>query len=1058
MSLSEKRSPAKTLGSFKSISKFLGDAMDGLKGADFVKAVGAASPWLGAIGKSAGDALPPVKFVLSLFENAVAITDPNELAELAFSVSYEHAVEQAVEAVGTPSQPVRSLRNLQDSMPDAALDFSHLTYDQLLLHPFIQYADGILDSCLEDVGYDKTQRLLFQNEVHKRFVTHFKTLISHGDTIEKFSPLREILARDGSSEAALLEHAQYQRALYEERPVFGKEVFALRHVYIDTECGVLKWGEIRDESTEKDRIDPFDEEYGGRHRLGAEVLRLIADPTFNDAIVIQGVAGAGKSAFTQWLSAELVRRGLRPIRVLLRDVRLERNRPIVEALGEAIRYDDESRRSTPGYPRPAEPFKRGAIFNESVQFDGAAICPYVLILDGWDEISISVSEGFKVRLDKMLEQIRSEFLRPGNVRIRVILTGRPSADVANSPFLLHDTPILTLRSLNADDLQTFVDRLSQCIVDPPIKSVKGTNWPAFDAKRFKPIIDRYRKEPSTQLEVLGLPLLALLAVRLLSRAGADPDEILANPTVLYRNLVDLTCGAAGKSEDAGENTDHQFRLTGSPLRDLLRRTAAALTVHGKENISYDELQNRLADAIHDLDKRVEKEVGDNVLSQLMISYFFKGGHKELGCEFLHKAFREYLYAEGIVETLKRYGRDVDTDLPPRTPYWKDFDVSDRRYRLSRDLSTQLAAQWLRPEVVAHLEVLLEWEISRPAKKENAQETSPLPVDGWRRVRDGLADVWGWWAEGVHLRPQPHLDNRRDPQFANTYAEQLIKETCVPLDLPKGKLPEPPRTVVVDSHLGDALFRLAAWTHFFVAKRDGWLRNRKLRPTELWAERSLHRQHQTKVLEGYVLFRPAGDDHQFWSYYTARIDAAGWRPDGHFPRRANCSGLDLALSSVKEAANFSYANLTGANLERAALHKATFEATLLTSAHMALIFGPARFAFCDMDRVGFHFAYCVNARFTNCSLSLTRFVGTSLLDSRFVRCQLARADFSEANLQSVQFVECSAVEATVDGALINNKTVLPTNALIGYVVNVDAALSQATPPSSSNPEEPPARSR
>src|SRR6185436_9504927 len=252
-----------------------------------------------------------------------------------------------------------------------------------------------------------------------------------------------------SSNAALLEHAQYQRALFEERPVFGKEVFALQHVYIDTECGVLPWGKIRDSSEPGTRgLDPFLEASGGRQRLGSTVTQLLGDPKFNDAIVIQGIAGAGKSAFTLWLAAELNRLGLRPIRILFRNVRLERTRPVAEALSEAIRYDDESQRSMPGYPRPDDPFNGGAIFKERVRFGDATICPYVVILDGWDEISISVSEGFKVRLDRMLEQIRTEFLQGREVPVRVILTGRPSADVATSPFLRKNTPVLTLRPLN----------------------------------------------------------------------------------------------------------------------------------------------------------------------------------------------------------------------------------------------------------------------------------------------------------------------------------------------------------------------------------------------------------------------------------------------------------------------------------------------------------------------------------------------------------------------------------------------------------------------------------
>lgn len=138
-------------------------------------------------------------------------------------------------------------------------------------------------------------------------------------------------AREKAAFEALIEHAEYQRWLFEEKPVFGKEPFNLAQVYIDTECGKLTWEEIRDGgpqgpggtagSKEKERVDPFLEKFGGRHPLGETVLGFLGDPNFRDAIVVQGPAGAGKSAFTLWLCAELVRQGLRPIRVLLRDLR-----------------------------------------------------------------------------------------------------------------------------------------------------------------------------------------------------------------------------------------------------------------------------------------------------------------------------------------------------------------------------------------------------------------------------------------------------------------------------------------------------------------------------------------------------------------------------------------------------------------------------------------------------------------------------------------------------------------------------------------------------------------
>jgi hypothetical protein len=167
-------------------------------------------------------------------------------------------------------------------------------------------------------------------------------------------------------------------------------------------------------------------------------------------------------------------------------------------------------------------------------------------------------------------------------------------------------------------------------------------------------------------------------MRLLSEPSADTERLIANPTTLYRSLVDLTCAKSGKAADAQDEIDQQFRISGGRLRDLLRRTASAMTISGKESISYTELRLRLDLRGADLERCVQAETDDSELSQLMISYYFKGGYSELGCEFLHKSFREYLFAEGVVEILKSYGRKVTAALPERELYWKEFDQSVRR--------------------------------------------------------------------------------------------------------------------------------------------------------------------------------------------------------------------------------------------------------------------------------------------------------------------------------------------------------------------------------------------
>jgi hypothetical protein len=171
----------------------------------------------------------------------------------------------------------------------------------------------------------------------------------------------------------------------------------------------------------------------------------------------------------------------------------------------------------------------------------------------------------------------------------------------------------------------------------------------------------------------------------------------------------------------------------------------------------------------------------------MISFFFSTSTREHGCEFVRKSFREYLFAEAVVEALKQI---ADRSLEPalRSPYWKDFAEGDPRRSVVQSLAPLLAAQWITGEVAQHMTTLIAWEIGRSAADSRiavlADETPPLTLDDWRRIRDALADLWDWWAEGVHLRPQPyHHPDTAALTYGEPFAARLVR-MLAPTDLPR----------------------------------------------------------------------------------------------------------------------------------------------------------------------------------------------------------------------------------------------------------------------------------
>ena len=163
-------------------------------------------------------------------------------------------------------------------------------------------------------------------------------------------PLYQLLVLDNPEQRvfqALRRHATYQRWLFEERWALGEEPFALQHVYVRTDCGVLRCGDIdrrrkdrQAKTTDKAEINPFLDhpDHGGREDLLESVLKILAEPDFKDMIVIQGPAGTGKSSFTLRLCHELIAHGLQPIRIELKHLDTKADRSVSDTLPEAVQH------------------------------------------------------------------------------------------------------------------------------------------------------------------------------------------------------------------------------------------------------------------------------------------------------------------------------------------------------------------------------------------------------------------------------------------------------------------------------------------------------------------------------------------------------------------------------------------------------------------------------------------------------------------------------------------------------------------------------------------------
>lgn len=1077
LSQNEQHSIRKLLGEAKTITEYLSDAADLLKGdSDWLKALTAAAPWL----KDIGEEVPILKIAIKLLDKWLSQTHPYELGAVACTLAYQQAVAKAIEKHWTSAISYQAAKKMDDQAakriralpPAEEADLSTFTIRGASQHPFVRRADEILYTLMmQSGGFDEGLWRKVFDDTHDGFIKNLEWLLTNKKTAEKFAPFKDWMDLDGgrqASLAALQIHAKYQRDQYESEPLFKREPYALKHIYVDTECGKLRWREIRGQRDARrgepfdgrtERCDPFSENYGGRHNLLETVMGFINDKTFNEPIVIQGVAGAGKSSFTLRLCAELWSKGFHPIRIRLK--RLQLSDSLIDALNKAIELADEERLAELPIDRPDDLLLKGEIFK--TPYGGErALCRYVVILDGWDELEMSDSKTFKEKVSEMLFQVRRELLDANRMpRVRVIVTGRPSSDVVESKFLHDDTPVLTMRSIRPEQLRKFVEDLNDAVgmAPPYIEVEKPEPWlvphhstlsQAFTKyeQAFKQSLPKYdeqgkvkergRASDSSSLEVLGLPLLAYLTIRVmadvlkvgspLEQQQAVINEMVNNPTLLYRRLTDLTCEKAGKAaidaRDDQDEVERQAREVGLKLRERLRQTAAAMSVLGVEHISQAEWEKRVPPEKDQRAEQQTKTAEDHPLSRLMISFYFKGGQPEQGCEFAHKSFREYLFAECIVETMKEHAsrwKVEEFEHLPQRRHWRDFSESegDLRRAFSRDLAELLAPQWLLPNVLDHLRQLVAIEISRAKTELNPPlskgsivglQTPVLGFECWKWLRDVLADLWEWWADGAHLRPQIKNDRRKGSTVEASLVEELIR-WAAPKSVPEDDTLELESAFSLDAHLGEGLCELCALVHFHIATADGWT-GWELSKTEL-VEIEPRRKFQKDIKSGkndFVLFAPGGlklkegyneDFHQ----YIARVNAAYGRPRDTFPTSAFLAGTFLqgvtfAGESLGDV-NFTNAFLSGASFFRAYSRQASFLGANLNNSNLDL-------------------GYCFGANFSNAKLIGASLDGAKLEGASFRGTSLDGTKLNGASLERARYLTLDQIKL----AWIDKSTRLP----------------------------------
>ena len=879
----------------------------------------------------------------------------------------------------------------------------------------------VIPVCMEDAFFDTG----ILDEIQGT-----KGLLLHDDAIAKIKQaFAEIVSSTHTADDFLAAHQGWLSWQYNDAPVFQREPYALSDVYIESDCGELSWEQIKQE-----KIDPFNDQSGateqkqqkqqsqqqqggGRKPLLDTVMAKLADPDFKELITVQAGPGAGKSAFTLRLAHELIQNGLQPIVVRFRDLRLNNFSNVAELLDDAIRVGFANEESP-----HAETEIISAKLRETHQLGDAVISKIVIILDGWDEVSLSGNESYRAQLSTALPKIREYFTENRTVKARLILTGRPSHEASDSGLLKKATPVLTIRPVRPQQLQTFAQEISAQLVKASTLEQIAANSVAentahentepaatqqsnliawqLDLKKLQPVFDHYQKwfnervesNASSTGDFLGNPLLAYLSFRVIAETEQSADALISNPTALYQELLNITISNAGKGQNEG--LEGTVQRGGESLRAILQEVAVTISILRAESVSFEELNARFTDSELPIPRDLlnnwhEQANASTALEELVVNYYFKGGNTHLGCEFLHKSFREYLFAEAIYSALLTAAKDSDGVFKPQKnyEYWQDFPLDSDEYRLSRRLGYLLAPQSLSNEVKTHLFWLIEQGIEADAQK-------------WQWLRGIMLSLYAWWAEGVLLRHQP-TGSRAGSAWQAPYVDKLF-EQVIPFVITEP--PAPVRSCVYDSHLGVSLLQMT--TRIFSGLIDFGLPE----------DRPDGGRDSSYLVSNDKLTRLRPFVESFEHTIVARFASEGWNAglglsefDLH---NVSLSSTDLsqiimALTDLRyadlsnayligtdlEHANLSYADLTHANLSYADLNHANLRSADLGEAEL----GEADLRGADLRGADLRGADLRGADLIGADLRHADLRESDLRESDLRGADLRHADLTGANL-------------------------------------------------------------
>ncbi|ARV61475.1 hypothetical protein BZZ01_25125 [Nostocales cyanobacterium HT-58-2] len=538
--------------------------------------------------------------------------------------------------------PIESLIIKSNKIP---VDLGNETY-------FIEAVKTPFAKWLESFGLNQAQVKVISDRFPIQFV--YALHQEWNNNSDKYIPLQEEVnsslspaaERIGKKELAWRLYSAWLQNQVNQR-IFD-EAFTLKDVYVPLRAYYER--EIKEENhDDAERQITKNKQYEQivvELESELEAWLNTADP--NDAIrVISGGPGSGKSSFTKWFAAKLVKEQRKHnIQVLFIPLHLfDLKADLVEGVTNFIE-------STYRIPLPPNPLKRDN-----------SVSRLLILFDGLDELSMrgKIDKDIAQEFVSVVQRQVEKFNDSDNCKLQVLISGRElvvqqahSSVLRQTHQILHILPYF----VTENQRKKYVDK--QELLNEDQRNLWWQKYGKAIGQQFDKLPSDLKSEDFT--EITSQPLQSYLVASVFVEGKLQSDQS-SNLSYIYGQLlkgVYQRGWADNKQHSAVKEFDIQ---NDEDFARILEEIAIACWHGDGRTTTVKKIEEKCSKNRH-LKQLFEvyKQVAEKGITRLLTAFYFRKGEvkdDENTFEFTHKSFGEYLTARRIVRVVEKIYENLE---------------------------------------------------------------------------------------------------------------------------------------------------------------------------------------------------------------------------------------------------------------------------------------------------------------------------------------------------------------------------------------------------------------